>query len=120
MALPPLMFMIGIGFYYHGESKQRKGSPVLEESRDFEAIVDGLSVINSVSGKNAKHYFWFDVEGDRRGARVSQEASVALEQLESGDPVTVSLAPMVAGSKKLWAYRVQHEGSDLLAPVPAE
>lgn len=117
-ALPVLMLMIGLGYYFHTERLQRDGSPVLEESKLVQATVDGLSVIKSISAnKPGKHYFWFLVDGQRRGARISVAASELLQPLEKGDAVVIALAPMVAGSKNLWAYQVSRDGVELLPAI---
>ncbi len=112
------MLMIGLGYYFHTERLQRDGSPVLEESSRVEATVDGLSVIKSLSAnKPGKHYFWFVVDGQRRGARISVAASELLQTLEKGDDVVIALAPMVAGSRNLWAYQVSRDGMALLPEI---
>ena len=119
-ALPFLMVMIGVGYYYYGERKQAKGALVLSEAEQHIAVVDGLSVIKSVTGKSGKHFFWFEIDGRKRGARVSESASVALEGLVKGDEIEVYLAPRVAGSKTLWTYQVIHRGASLLNEAPGD
>ncbi len=117
-ALPVLMLMIGLGYYFHNERKERDGSPILTESRQVEARVDGLSVIKALqANKPGKHYLWFLVDGQRRGARISEQASQLLESLQKDDEVVIALAPRVAGSKKMWAYQVSHNGVELLPPL---
>lgn len=112
------MLMIGLGYYFHNERKEREGSPILAESKQVEARLDGLSVIKAMqANKPGKHYLWFLVDGQRRGARISARASELLEPLQKDDEVVIALAPRVAGSKKLWAYQVSHNGVDLLPPL---
>jgi len=114
-ALPLLMVIIGVSYYYYSEGKQSDGVMIMEESRQVTGKVEGVSKIKALSGRGGKFFFWFETEGEKRGARVSQENSEILKELQTGDSVDIWLAPRVAGSKTMWAYQVQHNGLDLLA-----
>ena len=92
----------------------------MEESRRVSGAVDGISKIKALSGNGGKFFFWFESEGEKRGARVSQENAEILKALQSGDAVDVWLAPTVAGSKTMWAYQVQYNGVDLLADTVSD
>ena len=116
-ALPLLMLIIGVSYYYYSEGKQSEGVIIMEESRRVSGTVDGISKIKALTGNGGKFFFWFESAGEKRGARVSEENADILKQLQSGDPVDVWLAPTVAGSKTMWAYQVQHNGLDLLTEV---
>ncbi len=117
-ALPLLMVIIGVAYYMHGEKRQAESELVMSESSQHDVVVDGLSVLKSVSGKGGKYYFWFQLDGDKRGARVSEADSEYLEHLTTGQQVIVSLAPTVPGSHIKWLYQVRHEGVDLLPSRP--
>jgi len=113
-ALPLLMLIIGVSYYYYSEGKQSDGAMIMEESRQVTASVEGISKIKALTGTGGKFFFWFETAGEKRGARVSQENAEILKELQIGDLVDIWLAPTVAGSKTMWAYQVQHEGLDLL------
>ena len=119
-ALPLLMLIIGVSYYYYSEGKQSDGVMIMEESRRVSGAVDGISKIKALSGNGGKFFFWFESEGEKRGARVSQENAEILKALQSGDAVDVWLAPTVAGSKTMWAYQVQYNGVDLLADTVSD
>ena len=76
------------------------------------AVFEGLSVVRS--GGEGRHYLWFDDAGRRRGARIPPARRAALEGLEPGDRLRLRLAPTVSGSRTLWAWRVEHEGTVLV------
>ena len=118
-ALPLLMVIIGVIYYTLGEKRQAESELVMSESSQHDVVVDGLSVLKSVSGKGGKYYFWFQLDGDKRGARVSEADSEYLEHLTTGQQVIVSIAPTVPGSHVKWLYQVHHEGVDLLPARPA-
>ena len=117
-ALPLLMVIIGVTYYTLGEKRQAESELVMTESSQHDVVVDGLSVLKSVTGKGGKYYFWFLLDGDKRGARVSEADSEYLEHLTTGQQVVVSLAPTVPGSHIKWLYQVHHEGVDLLPQKP--
>jgi len=113
-ALPLLMLIIGVSYYYYSEGKQSDGVMIMAESRQVTGSVEGISKIKALTGTGGKFFFWFETAGEKRGARVSQENAEILKELQTGDLVNIWLAPTVAGSKTMWAYQVQHEGLDLL------
>lgn len=108
-ALPVLMLVSGLYFYYRGESAQSAGSPILAESVETHGAYTGTSVVKS--GAEGRHYLWFD-DGTRvRGVRIRPAQRASLGALEPGDEIALRLAPTVSGSRTLWAWRVEHAGT---------
>lgn len=111
-ALPVLMLIAGLYYHFSGESAQKKGSPLFEQSVQVGARFEGLSVVKS--GGVGRHYLWFDDGERRRGARVKARDVASLASLRQGDQVELSLAPTVDGSTTLWAWRVERGAQMLL------
>ncbi len=114
VALPVLMLMIGFFVYFKGERAQNSGAPVLSE---LVSRTGQFKSVSEVSGIGlAKYYLWYTVDGNSKGVRISAEQKETLGKLETGDELNLELAPTVAGSSTLWAYRIQHDEVELIAP----
>lgn len=111
-ALPVLMLMIALWFYYSGEKAQTSGALILQEAQVLEGLFEGLSVVKGAG--EGKHYLWLQAPERKRGARIRPEHTPALAELNKGDAVSVSMAPTVSGSKTLWVYKVSSNGKLLL------
>ena len=114
IALPVLMLMIGLFVYFKGERAQNNGAPVLSEIVSRTGQFKSVSEVAGIG--QAKLYLWYMVDGNSKGVRISAEQKETLGKLETGDELALELAPNVAGSKTLWAYRVHHDGVELIAP----
>lgn len=112
-ALPLLMLLVALFFYFRAEKAQTGGELILQESVVEEVSFAGLSKIKTGSGVG-KHYFWFTQIDKRRGARVDYYDLPEIESLAIDEPLKIWLAPRVAGSTTLWLYRVEREGEVLL------
>lgn len=116
VALPVLMLVIGLAVYFRGESKQNNGEPVVAEMISRQGLFKSLSEVSGIG--TAKHYIWY-TDGERaRGARVTARQKAQLAVLNEGDALTLELAPRVAGSTTMWAYRIHHEGKLLIDAAP--
>lgn len=104
-ALPVIMLVVALYFYYQGETEQNEGIPILAESQQLGGIFTGFSVVNS--GSTGRHYLWVDTDGETRGVRVRAEQLLALDSLERGVDILLEIAPTVSGSRTLWAWKVQ-------------
>lgn len=104
-ALPVIMLVVGLYFYYQGESAQSEGTPILTESQQISGIFTGFSEVKS--GSKGRHYLWIDHDGNTRGLRVQPEQLLQLQQLKKGEDTQLQIAPTVAGSRTLWAWKVQ-------------
>ena len=111
-ALPVIMLMSGLYFYYSGESAQNAGAPIRAESVDAHGTFEGLSTVKS--GGEGRHYLWFDDGVRTRGARILPVQRDALAGLAPGDELRLGLAPTVGGSGTLWVWRVERDDIVLL------
>jgi len=118
IALPVLMLMIGFFVYFKGESAQNNGTPVLSEMVSREGQFKSLTEVSGIG--QAKHYLWYTINDSVKGVRITVQQKAELGVLKAGDQLSLELTPTVAGSNTLWAYRVQHNGADLLAPNKAQ
>ena len=107
-ALPILMLVAGLYFYYSGESQQAKGLPIAAESVTLEGDFTGMS---ATSGR---HYLWLQHDNEKRGLRVTKEQAVVLESLERGISLLVKAAPHVQGSRTYWVWLIEQSGSVLI------
>lgn len=108
--LPFMMLLIGVVLFYRGEMAESAGAPVLAESVRVEGRFRSVSQV--ASGGEGRHYLWFDTERRLRGPRITADQAVRLEaaELADGAPIVVDMAPHVAGSTTLWAWRVRRDG----------
>ena len=103
-ALPVIMLVVGLYFYYKGESEQNLGAPIQSESQEIEGVFTGLSVVKS--GSQGRHYLWIEEDGSTRGVRIRPDQVLLMEELERGVETQLSVAPTVSGSGTYWAWRI--------------
>ncbi|MFK7893503.1 MAG: hypothetical protein AB8B63_21990 [Granulosicoccus sp.] len=108
-ALPVIMLVAGLYFYYKAETEQIQSAPIQAESHSVSGIFKGLSVVKS--GNAGRHYLWFDEAGTSRGVRVRPEQAESLQRLIRGEPVSLKIAPTVHESKIYWAWYVEQAGT---------
>ena len=109
-ALPVIMLVVGLYFYYQGESEQSDSPPIRAESVDAEGVFTGLSVVRSGSS-GGRHYLWFEKDGKSRGVRIQEAQAQVLQSLSRDEPLTVRMAPSVSGSKTFWVWYVEQNGT---------
>ena len=107
-ALPVLMLVAGLYFYYSGESQQAEGLPIAAASVTLAGDFTGTS---ATSGR---HYLWLQQDDEKRGLRVTSEQAVLLESLERGIPLLVKAAPHIQGSRTYWVWHIEQSGSVLI------
>lgn len=107
-ALPLIMLVAGLSIYYHNESAQNDGVPIVAQSTEMVASFAGLSATRD------RHYLWLEFEGSSKGIRVKEQQVPRLEAMTRGEDVFVRMAPSVAGSKTLWALSVEQAGEVFL------
>jgi len=117
IALPVLMLMIGLFVYFNGERAQNNGTPILSEMVNRTGEFKSVSEVSGIG--QPKYYLWYTVDGNSKGVRINAEQKQSLGVLKTGDELSLELAPRVAGSKTLWAYRLHHDGVELIAPQSA-
>lgn len=103
-ALPLIMLVAGLYYYYHVESEQTNNTPIEAESRELTASFAGLSETRG------RHYLWVEFEGTSKGIRVREQQVPLLEAMTRGENVVVQMAPSITGSTTLWALRVEQAG----------
>jgi len=109
IALPVVMLVIGLAVYFRGESAQNNGAPVLSEMVSREVVFKSVSEVSGI-GK-PKYYLWYTSGDSSRGVRTTAPQQEQLANLSAGDVLNLELAPRVAGSNTLWAYRVFRNGA---------
>lgn len=118
--LPVIMLLAGLGFYYAGEKKQRSGEFVLTEMRQVSGVLSGLS--EQGQSANSRRIVWIKTPERLRGGRLDLQQFKSMQQLATGQPVDVWLAPRVPGSSTFWVVRVVASGDvviDQVDPGPA-
>lgn len=116
-ALPVIMLLAGLFLFYRHESAEVDGAPLVERTQQIDGRFEGLSSV--ASGGEGRHYLWVLTDERRRGPRVTAAQARRLATLEKGDRLQVFMAPHVAGSKTLWAWKVVHQGKALIdLPAP--
>lgn len=116
IALPVLMLIIGLAVYFRAESKQNNGEPVLSELVSREGSFKSVSKVSGIG--TPKHYLWYTNGETSRGVRITNEQSIELSELSEGDFLKLDVAPRVAGSNTLWAYKIEHDGAVILDVSP--
>jgi len=108
-ALPILMVVAGLYFYYSGEKKQVNSEPIMEESVTLDVKFEGFSSLRS--GGEGQHFLWYLGSGTSpKGARLTL---LQLDQMEKREPplikgeaIRLKLAPRVSGSRTLWVVEL--------------
>ena len=103
-ALPVIMLVAGLYFYYQNESEQNLGTPIESESVNIDGVFTGMSVVKS--GSQGRHYLWINVNGSTRGVRIRPDQVSLVENLQRDVETKLSIAPTVSGSTTYWAWRV--------------
>lgn len=109
-ALPVIMLIVGLYFYYQRESEQSHSAPIRAESIDAEGVFTGLSVVKA-GNSGGRHYLWFEQDGRSRGVRIQSVQVAQLQPLARDEPFRVRMAPSVSGSKILWVWYVEQHGA---------
>lgn len=112
VALPVIMLIIGLAVYFRGESAQNNGAPVVAEMISRSGVFKSVSEVSGIG--TPKHYLWYTNGDQSRGVRITFSQREQLSGLSKGDELTLKLAPRVAGSTTLWAYRVSSDGRLLI------
>ena len=107
-ALPVIMLVCGLWFYFAGEKKQRTGEPVLSEMIIVSGEFSGMS--EQSKKPNAQRIVWVKTPERLRGGRVDQHQYGLLRDLQKDQQVQLWLAPRVAGSSLLWVIKAQAGG----------
>ncbi len=111
-ALPVIMLVVGLYFYYQAESAQSEGSPIRAQSKTLQGIFTGLSVVQS--GAEGRHYLWVTVNDKPRGVRIQPHHAEQLNTLPRNTQLNLKVAPTVQGSRTVWAWYIEQNGQALI------
>lgn len=111
-ALPVIMLVVGLYFYYKAENAQSAGAPIRAESVFLEGRFNGFSVVKS--GISDQHFLWLDTGERVRGIRLEEDLVYQLSILAKGDPLQLDIAPTVSGSRTQWLWRLVRDGQLLM------
>ena len=111
-ALPFLMLIIGLVFYFRGESAQNNGTLILDQSIELVGDFKGLSKVSGIG--TTKHFLWLVTSNGERGVRIKPMQTQLVQELQVGDSVQLDAAPTVEGSKTMWIYSLTHNSVELL------
>lgn len=103
-ALPVIMLVAGLYFYFQREAQQTNSAPIREASVELSGTFSGLSHTSD------RHYLWLDVNGIAKGVRIKSDQVVALEPLERGARLNIKMAPSVEESRIFWVWHVEQAG----------
>jgi len=112
MALPFLMFGIGMGFHWYGEHQQQTGTVIVAEQVSLNGRYERITP--SDQAHSTKSRLWVRVGDRSRAVRLKYEQRTQLQAVQAGDEVVIEAAPTVTGSSVLWLTQVTHNGSELL------
>lgn len=107
-ALPVIMLVAGLWFYYSGEKKQRGGEPVLSEMMVVDGVFSGISEQNAKPA--AQRILWIQTPDRLRGGRLDLAQYKQLQSLEKNQSLKSWMAPRVQGSTTLWVLKVVTDG----------
>jgi hypothetical protein len=111
-ALPFLMLVIGLVFYFRGESAQNNGALILDQRVELLGEYKGLSKVSGIG--TTKHFLWLVTDKGDRGVRIKPEQLAQVRTLQTGDAIQLQAAPTVEGSQSVWVYSVKHDSVELL------
>lgn len=112
-ALPFLMLIIGLVFYFRGESAQNNGELILEQQIELVGKYKGLSKVSGIG--TTKHFLWLVTNKGERGVRIKPAQMDQVQVLKAGDQIQLLAAPTVEGSKSVWVYSLQKDSVEVLA-----
>ena len=107
-ALPVIMLVVGLFFYFRAEDKQMQGLPMLEKS------IEASGIFTGVSTTSGRHYLWVEVEGTAKGVRFKPPQLPLLEPLVRGESIDIRMAPSVENSTTYWALHISQSGQTFL------
>ncbi len=109
-ALPVLMLMAGLSFYWFGERQQTQSEPILEAQENWQGLFDRITPRDDKS--TGKHFYWVRIGERTRPVRITYEQKVQLlkNAVDSGAPVELVVAPTVEGSNVMWLVSASSVG----------
>ena len=106
-ALPVIMLLVGLVFWYQGENAQQSGSPIIAESVTLNGQFNGVS--KATAAGEGQFFYWLIQNGDEKTLRISPDQYTQFSQGELGSQVSVTAAPTISGSATLWLLEVERQ-----------
>lgn len=106
-ALPVIMLLIGLLFWYQSDNAQQRGQPIIAESVTLKGQFNGVSKASGAG--DGQFFFWLMQDGTPKTLRISPEQYAQFGHAEKGGFVSVSAAPTISGSSTLWVLEVVHQ-----------
>ncbi len=104
-ALPVLMLLIGLLFWYQKDRAQKNSSPLIAEAVELVGEFNGVSTTQSASGK--QYFVWLMQSEYRKTIRLTKDQHAQYREQEVGGAVSITAAPTVSGSDTLWLVDIQ-------------
>jgi len=113
-ALPFIMLIIGLVFYFRSESAQNNGALILDQTVEIAGEYKGVSKVSGIG--TTKHFLWLVTDKGERGVRIQPVQLDKVQALQPGNAIQLQAAPTVEGSKSMWVYSIKHNNVELLSP----
>ena len=104
-ALPIIMLLIGLVFWYQKESAQRDGPPLISEAVELVGEFNGVSTTQAAGG--AQFFMWLMQNEIPKTIRITKDQYAEYQQQTVGEAVSITAAPTVSGSSILWVVDVE-------------
>ncbi len=106
-ALPVIMLLIGLVFWYQKDSAQRGGPPLISEAVELVGKFNGVSTTQAAGG--AQYFIWLKQVDNPKTIRITKSQYAEYRAHEIGGAVLVTAAPTVSGSDTLWVVDIKSE-----------
>jgi len=100
-ALPVIMLLIGLAFWYY----QENGSPLIEEAVELVGEFSGVSTTQAAGG--TQHFVRLLRNDQPKLIRITKEQLTEYQQYKVGVSITITAAPTVSGSSSLWVVGIE-------------
>jgi len=104
-ALPFIMLLIGLTFWYQKERTQQNGPPLISEAVNLVGKFNGVSTTQAAGG--AQYFMWLMQSDNAKTIRLTKDQYTQYRQQEVGDALSITAAPTVSGSDILWVVDVE-------------
>lgn len=103
-ALPVLMLLIGLAFWYLKDRAQHSSPPLVKEAIELLGEFNGVSTTLSVSG--TQYFVWLLQSENQKTIRITKDQYALYREQDVGTAVSITAAPTVSGSDILWVVDI--------------